>query len=115
MKKNRSDVEFTTKQYDRRNFFKDISKYLLGLSTFVIASFFGLKRNGEIRLGKMKDIEIGLPEAQGTCSFSSDCAGGGGECSFGSNCAGGGGKCSFGSNCAGGGGKCSFASDCAGS
>ena len=105
----------------RRSFFKHISKYVLGFGTFAIVSLFGFKRGGELSVGKMKDVEFGLSEAHGACSFGSDCAGGGGQCSFGSSCAGdgggggGGGKCSFGSSCAGGGGQCSFGSSCGGS
>ena len=115
---------------DRRNFLKRIYKYAIGLSAFGFASLFGLKRDGEIRFGKMTDTEIGLSEAQGACSYGSNCAGGGGQCSYGSSCggsgggsgqcsygsscAGGGGSCSYGSNCAGGGGQCSYGSNCAG-
>jgi len=98
----------------RRSFFAKTYKYFLGFGAFTIASLFGLKRDGEIRLGKMKNNEFGLSEAHGTCSYGSDCAGGGGECSYGSSCSGGGGQCSYGSSCGGGGGQCSYGSDCAG-
>lgn len=94
-------MELTEDKHGRRSFLQRITKYAIGLSAFGIASFFGLKRNGEIRLGRMKDIEFGLSEAQGGCSYGSDCAGGGGQCSYGSSCAGGGGKCSYGSSCGG--------------
>ena len=82
-------IEVIDDKQDRRGFFKQISKYLIGFTAFGIASLFGLKRNGEIRLGRMKDTEFGLSEAQGPCSFGSNCAGGGGQCSFGSSCGGG--------------------------
>ncbi len=108
------------KHGNRRGFLKLSAKYLLGFSTFAIASLFGLKRDGEIRLGKMRNYEVGLSEAYGECSYGSDCAGGGGQCSYGSSCGGsgdgsGGGQCSYGSDCAGGGGQCSYGSSCGGS
>lgn len=109
------EKQMTEDRFDRRSFFKQASKYLLGIGAFGIASLFGLRRNGDLRLGKIKEAEFGLSEAQGKCGFSSDCAGGGGQCGFSSDCAGGGGKCGFSSDCAGGGGKCGFSSDCAGS
>jgi hypothetical protein len=107
----------------RRNFFKQISKYALGFGTFAAASIFGFRNNGDISLGKMKDIEFGQSEAHGggKCGYGSGCAGGGGKCGYGSGCAGdgggggGGGKCGYGSGCAGGGGKCGYGSGCAGS
>ncbi len=37
-------------KHDRRIFLKTISKFFLGFTAFVLASFFGLKRNGEITL-----------------------------------------------------------------
>jgi len=80
--------EMKENELDRRNFFKHIYKYLLGFVAFITASLFGLKRSGEISLGKIKDLEIGISEAQGTCSFGVNCAGGGGQCSFGLSCAG---------------------------
>ena len=85
----------------RRTFFKHISKYALGFGTFAAASLLGFKSGGNLQLGKMKDIELGLSEAQGQCGFGAGCAGGGGDCGFGAGCAGGGGKCGFGAGCAG--------------
>jgi len=108
-------MQITEDKHGRRSFLKRILKYLVGFGAFGIASLAGLKRNGEIRLGKMKNIEFGLSEAQGACGFAANCAGGGGKCGFAANCAGGGGKCGFAANCAGGGGKCGFAANCAGS
>lgn len=126
------DPETVKEEHGRRGFLKLITKYLLGFSAFGIASLFGLRRNGEIRLGKMRNYEVGLSEAYGECSYGASCAGGGecsygsscggsgdggggGECSYGASCAGGGGgQCSYGSNCAGGGGQCSYGSSCAG-
>lgn len=104
----------TEDQHGRRNFFKHLYKYFLGISAFTIASLFGLRRDGEIILGKMKNTKIGVSEAHGTCGFSADCSGGGGECGFSANCAGGGGECGFSANCAGGGGQCGFSANCAG-
>jgi hypothetical protein len=94
-------IQMTEDGHSRRSFLQHISMYLLGFIAFGIASLFGLKRNGEIRLGKMKDTEFGLSEALGACSYGSNCAGGGGHCSYGSSCGGGGGACSYGSDCAG--------------
>ena len=113
-------MQITEDKHGRRSFLKRILKYLVGFGAFGIASLAGLKRNGEIRLGKMKNIEFGLSEAQGACGFAANCAGGGGKCGFAANCAGdggsgGGGQCGFAANCAGGGGKCGFAANCAGS
>jgi len=108
-------TQITEGKDDRRNFFKQIYKYAIGFSAFGLASVFGLRRSGDIRLGKMKDAEFGLSEAHGACGFGSGCAGGGGQCGFGSGCAGGGGQCGFGSGCAGGGGRCGFGAGCAGS
>jgi len=88
-------------EHDRRSFLKHILKYLVGFGAFAIASLFGLKRNGEIRIGKMKDFEFGLSEAHGTCGFSADCGGGGGQCGFSAECSGGGGKCGFAADCSG--------------
>ena len=112
-------TQITEGKDDRRNFLKRIYKYAIGLSVFGFASVFGLRRSGEIRLGKMKDTEFGLSEAYGTCGFGAGCAGGGGECGFGAGCAGegkpgGGGQCGFGAGCAGGGGQCGFGAGCAG-
>jgi len=138
------EEQMTEEKHDRRSFFKQASKYLLGIVAFGIASLFGLRRNGDLRLGKMIDTEIGLSEAHGACSYGSNCAGGGGQCSYGSSCGGSGGgsgqcsygsscaggvdddndrrgrrgsgsgSCSYGSSCAGGGGSCSYGSNCAG-
>ena len=98
----------------RRNFFKHISKYIYGFGTFAIASFLGFKSGGNLQLGKMKDIELGLSEAQGTCGKLRSCAGGGGECGKLRSCAGGGGKCGSLRDCAGGGGQCGSLRSCAG-
>ena len=76
------------KKFGRRNFFKKLSKYFIGFGTFTIASILGLKRNGDLRYGKMKNLELGLSEAHGMCSASMDCAGGGGQCSASMDCAG---------------------------
>ena len=51
------DTQIAEDKNDRRSFFKRIFKYAIGLSTFGVASLFGLKRDGEIRLGKMLDKE----------------------------------------------------------
>ena len=108
-------TQITEGKDDRRSFLKRIYKYAIGLSAFGFASVFGLRRSGEIRLGKMKDIKLGLSEAYGMCSSSMDCAGGGGQCSSSMDCAGGGGQCSSSMDCAGGGGQCSSSMNCAGS
>ena len=73
---------------DRRGFFKQISKYLIGFTVFGIASLFGLKRSGEISLGKMKGTKFGLSEAHGSCGMGMGCSGGGGQCGMGMGCAG---------------------------
>jgi len=114
MEKEEKVIQKTEDEYSRRKFFTHISKYFLGFGAFAIASIFGFRRSGELRVGKMKNIEFGLSEAYGTCSYGSDCAGGGGQCSYGSSCGGGGGQCSYGSSCGGGGGQCSYGSSCAG-
>lgn len=72
----------------RRNFFKHISKYALGFGTFAIASLLGFKSGGNLQLGKMKDIELGLSEAHGACGAGMGCSGGGGQCGSGMNCGG---------------------------
>ena len=108
-------------KYSRRKFFKHISKYLLGLGAFTIASVFGLRRSGEFRLGRMKDIEFGLSEAHGECGASYDCSGGGGECGASYSCGGGGGggggggECGASYDCSGGGGECGASYSCSGS
>ncbi len=96
------DSETIKDKYGRRSFLKLTTKYILGFSAFGIASLFGLKRNGDIRLGKMRNYEVGLSEAYGECGYSSDCAGGGGECGYSSDCAGAGGQCGYSSDCVGG-------------
>ena len=98
----------------RRNFFKHVSKYALGFGTFAIASLFGLKRGGELRVGKMKNAEFGLSEAHGECGSSYNCSGGGGECGSSYNCSGGGGECGSSYNCSGGGGQCGSSYNCSG-
>ena len=107
-------IEMKEDKRDRRNFFKHIYKYLLGFSAFTIASLFGLKRDGEISLGKMKNTEFGLSEAHGTCGASYDCGGGGGECGASYDCSGGGGECGASYDCSGGGGQCGASYNCAG-
>ncbi len=105
---------------NRREFFKIFGKYLLGFATFGVASFFGLKRDGELHLGKMKNIKLGMSEAYGACGSSYECAGGGGQCGSAYECAGGGrnssgrGQCGSAYECAGGGGQCGSAYECAG-
>lgn len=94
-------TQITEGKDDRRNFLKRIYKYGIGLSAFGFASVFGLRRSGEIRLGKMKDTELGLSEAHGACGIGAGCAGGGGQCGIGAGCAGGGGQCGIGAGCAG--------------
>lgn len=117
-------------------------KYLFALGAFGITSLLSFKKEEGFLIGKVKNFQVGLPEASGACSYGSDCAGGGGQCSYGSSCGGsggsgqcsygsscaggvddddrrgrrgsGGGSCSYGSNCAGGGGSCSYGSNCAG-
>jgi hypothetical protein len=101
MDKEEKLIQTVEDKYGRRNFLKRISKYFVGFGAFMIASHFGLKRDGEIRLGKMKNTEFGLSEAHGRCGFGGGCAGGGGQCGFGGGCAGGGGQCGFGGGCAG--------------
>ena len=78
----------TEKKHHRRSFFKQISKYLLGIGTFVIASLYGFRRSGELKLGKIKKIELSSSKAQGQCSTGMNCPGGGGQCSTGMNCPG---------------------------
>ena len=82
------NIEVADDKKDRRDFFKQFGKYFLGFTAFAIASLFGLKHDGELRLGKMKDMKLGLSEAHATCSSSMNCAGGGGQCSSSMNCAG---------------------------
>ena len=76
------DLESIEDKHGRRGFLKLSTKYLLGLSAFGIASLSGLKRNGDICLGKMKNYEVGLPEASaaGKCGYGYGCSGGGGKC-----------------------------------
>ena len=62
-------------KHDRRSFFKQALKYLLGIGAFGIASLFGLRRNGDLRLGKMKETEFGLSEAHGACGLGMGCSG----------------------------------------
>jgi hypothetical protein len=94
-------IEETDDKQDRRGFFKQIAKYLIGLTAFIVASLFGLKRDGEVRLGKMQKTQLGLSEAQGACSMAYDCSGGSGKCGMAYNCSGGGGKCGMAYNCSG--------------
>jgi len=115
------DSETIKDKHGRRGFLKITTKYILGFSAFGIASLFGLKRNGDIRLGKMRNYEVGLPEASGDgqCGYGAGCAGGGGQCGYGAGCAGsgkpgGGGQCGYGAGCAGGGGQCGYGAGCAG-
>ena len=75
-------------KHDRRSFFKQASKYLLGIGAFGIASLFGLRRNGDLRLAKMKETEFGLSEAHGACGLGMGCSGGGGQCGLGMGCGG---------------------------
>ena len=89
------DSETIKDKHGRRGFLKITTKYILGFSAFGIASLFGLKRNGDIRLGKMRNYEVGLPEASGDgqCGYGAGCAGsgkpgGGGQCGYGAGCAG---------------------------
>ena len=102
-------------KHNRRSFFKTTYKYLTGIVIFLIASVFGLKRDGDFRIGKMKVSNFGFSEAHGECGSSYDCAGGGGECGSSYDCAGGGGECGSSYDCAGGGGKCGSSYDCSGS
>lgn len=95
----------------RRSFFK----YLLSIGVFGVTSLLSFKKDEGFLIGRVKNFQIGTPEATGSCSYGSDCAGGGGQCSYGASCGGGGGHCSYGSDCAGGGGQCSYGSSCAGS
>jgi hypothetical protein len=94
-------IQKTEDRYSRRNFFSHIYKYFLGFGTFAIASIFGFRRSGDLRVGKMKNTELGLSEAHGTCGASYNCSGGGGECGASYNCSGGGGQCGASYNCAG--------------
>jgi hypothetical protein len=91
----------TEDKHCRRSFFKQTAKYFVGFGAFTIASIFGLRRDGEIKLGKMRKSEFGLSEASGKCGNSYDCSGGGGNCGNSYNCSGGGGKCGNSYNCAG--------------
>lgn len=112
-KKNQKDnVKEVNK--NRRLFFENAYKYVLGFGAFTLASLFGLRRNGEISIGQLKNFKVGVPEAQGTCGSSHNCSGGGGECGSAHNCSGGGGVCGSSHNCSGGGGQCGSAHDCAG-
>lgn len=123
--------EVTEDNNDRRHFLKRSLKYLLGFAVFGLASLFGFKRTGNIRLGKMHNVDIGLSEAHGKCGSAYDCTGGGGSCGSAYDCSGGGGKCGSAYNCSGGGssdddrgrrrdddygggGKCGSAYDCSG-
>jgi len=69
------DIEVKDVKQDRRYFFKQFGKYLLGFTAFAIASFLGLKHEGELRLGKMKNVKLGLSEAHGECGASYNCSG----------------------------------------
>jgi len=112
---NQSQEKMAQGMQSRRSLFKKISKYFLGFTVFGIALLFGLRRRGgDLRLGKMKEVEFGLSEAHGQCGIGLNCAGGGGQCGVGRNCAGGGGQCGVGRNCAGGGGQCGIGLNCAG-
>lgn len=82
------DQKASEDKIGRRRFFAKTYKYFLGLGTFTIASLFGLKQNGEIRLGKMEYAGFGFSEAHGMCSSTASCAGGGGMCSSTASCAG---------------------------
>lgn len=110
----RTAMQKVEEKNSRRNFFKQISKYALGFGTFAAASLFGFRSNGDISLGKMKDIDLGLSEAHGMCGAGLNCGGGGGQCGAGLNCSGGGGQCGAGLNCSGGGGQCGAGLNCAG-
>ena len=82
------EKQMTESKGDRRSFFQQASKYLLGIGTFVIASLYGFRRSGELKLGKIKKIELSSSKAQGQCSTGMNCPGGGGQCSTGMNCPG---------------------------
>ena len=114
MDKEEKVIQKVEDKYSRRSFFKHISKYLLGFGAFTIASVFGFRRSGDVRLGKMKDTELGFSEAHGTCGASFDCSGGGGECGASFDCSGGGGECGASFDCSGGGGECGASFNCAG-
>lgn len=85
---NEKDQKTTEDKIGRRSFFAKTYKYFLGFGAFTIASLFGLKQDGEISLGKMKNAEIGFSEAHGTCGYGMGCSGGGGQCGYGMGCAG---------------------------
>ena len=92
---------------------------LVTASTFIASSVVvSLDTKAGFLLGQNK-IKVGQSEANATCGFAANCAGGGGQCGFAANCTGSGsdgdGQCGFAANCAGGGGKCGFAANCAGS
>jgi len=108
------DQKMSESKIGRRSFFAKTYKYFLGFGAFTIASIFGLKRNGEIRLGKMKNAKFGLSKAHGECGASYDCSGGGGECGASYTCGGGGGECGASYTCGGGGGECGASYDCSG-
>jgi len=97
------DSETIKDKHGRRGFLKLTTKYILGFSAFGIASLFGLKRNGDIRLGKMRNYEVGLSEASGSggCGRAYECSGGGGECGRAYECSGGGGECGRAYECSG--------------
>ncbi len=84
------EKQMTEDKSGRRSFFKQASKYLLGIGTFGAATLFGLRQSGDLRLGKMKGVELGISEAQGSgkCGTGYGCAGGGGQCGTGYGCAG---------------------------
>ena len=114
MKKEEMGMQNAEDKHGRRSFLKHIYKYFLGFGAFTIASFFGFRRSGDVRLGKIKDIEFGISKANGTCGASYDCSGGGGECGASYNCGGGGGECGASYDCSGGGGQCGASYNCAG-
>jgi hypothetical protein len=111
--------KMTQNELGRRSFFTRASKYLFGMGIFGVASIFGLKREGDLSVAKMKKNGLGLSEAQasGQCGVGLGCGGGGGQCGMGMGCSGGGGggQCGIGMGCGGGGGQCGMGLGCSGS
>jgi len=111
---NENIIDVKDDKLNRRGFFKQTGKYLLGFAAFGIASLLGLKHEGALHLGKMKINGMGLSEAHGMCGAGLGCSGGGGQCGAGLGCSGGGGQCGAGLGCGGGGGVCGAGLGCSG-
>ncbi|MFH1552220.1 MAG: hypothetical protein ABID83_01085 [Candidatus Omnitrophota bacterium] len=103
---------------DRRDFLK----YVLCLGVSIVAWILGFREKEGFRVGKIRNLRLGSPEAHAMCGTAYACAGGGGDCGTSYACAGGGGSCGTAYNCAGegqggpsgGDGMCGTAYACAG-